>query len=65
MNSQRTLGGRYQLVSHIARGGMADVFEADDTLLNRKVAVKVLHSQFMTDAAFVTRFRKEAHQAAS
>ena len=44
---------------------MADVFEADDTLLNRKVAVKVLHSQFMTDAAFVTRFRKEAHQAAS
>jgi serine/threonine-protein kinase len=61
----RTLAGRYALVSHIARGGMADVYEAQDTLLNRKVAVKVLHSQFSSDEAFVKRFRREAQAAAN
>ncbi len=43
---------------------MADVFEADDILLGRRVAVKILHPQFASDGAFVARFRREAQQAA-
>lgn len=65
MQTERTLADRYELVSHIARGGMADVFEARDTLLGRRVAVKVLHSQFSSDEAFVKRFRREAQAAAN
>jgi serine/threonine-protein kinase len=60
-----SLTERYQLVSHIARGGMADVYEGRDGLLGRKVAVKVLHSQFSADEAFVKRFRREAQAAAN
>jgi serine/threonine protein kinase/beta-lactam-binding protein with PASTA domain len=44
---------------------MADVFEANDQMLNRKVAVKILHSQFSSDDTFVARFRKEAQAAAN
>jgi serine/threonine-protein kinase len=44
---------------------MADVFEAEDTLLNRAVAVKVLHANFASDKAFVSRFRREAQAAAN
>ena len=65
MESARTLADRYELLGHIARGGMADVFEARDTLLGRRVAVKVLHSQFSADEAFVKRFRREAQAAAN
>ncbi|MDH5373579.1 MAG: Stk1 family PASTA domain-containing Ser/Thr kinase, partial [Acidimicrobiia bacterium] len=65
MQIDRTLADRYELVSHIARGGMADVYEARDTLLGRRVAVKVLHSQFSSDEAFVKRFRREAQAAAN
>ncbi len=65
MDIQRTLASRYQLVAHLARGGMADVFEADDQLLNRRVAVKVLHAQYASDQAFVARFRREAQASAS
>jgi len=43
---------------------MADVFQAEDELLGRRVAVKILHPQFASDEAFVTRFRREAQQAA-
>jgi len=59
------LANRYELISHLARGGMADVFEARDTLLGRRVAVKMLHSQYATDEAFVRRFRREAQAAAN
>ena len=65
MEAPSVLTDRYQLTSHIARGGMADVFEGQDTLLNRKVAVKVLHSQYSSDEAFVKRFRREAQSAAN
>ena len=44
---------------------MADVWEAADQLLNRRVAVKMLHPQFARDEAFVKRFRKEAQNAAN
>ena len=44
---------------------MADVYEAEDTLLNRRVAVKVLHANFASDHAFVTRFKREAQAAAN
>ncbi len=59
------LTDRYHVTSHIARGGMADVYEGKDTLLNRTVAIKVLHSQYSADEAFVKRFRREAQAAAN
>lgn len=61
----RVLSDRYRIVKHLARGGMADVFEAEDTLLNRSVAVKMLHANFASDEAFVARFRREAQAAAN
>ncbi len=61
----RVLSDRYRILSHLARGGMADVYEAEDTLLNRRVAVKVLHANFASDHAFVTRFKREAQAAAN
>ncbi len=65
MQTPSELTERYHVTSHIARGGMADVYEGRDTLLNRKVAIKVLHSQFSSDEAFVKRFRREAQAAAN
>ena len=64
MDAQTALTDRYQITSHLARGGMADVYEGRDNLLNRKVAIKVLHSQYSADEAFVKRFRREAQAAA-
>src|SRR3954469_16862225 len=58
-------GGRYELHRRIARGGMADVFLARDSLLDRPVALKVLFPEFATDRAFVERFRREAQAAAN
>ncbi|HEX2420541.1 MAG TPA: Stk1 family PASTA domain-containing Ser/Thr kinase [Acidimicrobiia bacterium] len=65
MNFPHPLTDRYHLASHLARGGMADVYLGQDTLLGRKVAIKILHSQFSTDEAFVKRFRREAQAAAN
>ena len=58
------LGGRYRLGDMIGTGGMADVYEANDERLSRKVAVKILRSDLAKDPSFVTRFRKEALAAA-
>lgn len=60
----RTLGGRYRLASMIARGGMAEVWEAHDEVLSRPVAVKVLQAHLSTDGVFLERFRREAVTAA-
>lgn len=56
---------RYRLKEKIGSGGMADVYLADDLLLNREVAVKVLHQQYAADPSFIQRFRYEAQAAAN
>ena len=58
-------GGRYELFSRIARGGMSEVFLGRDQLLDRPVAVKVLFPEFANDSSFVERFRREAQAAAN
>jgi beta-lactam-binding protein with PASTA domain/predicted Ser/Thr protein kinase len=55
---------RYRVVGKIGSGGMADVWLAEDTHLQRKVALKVLHHRFAQDQEFVERFRREAEAAA-
>jgi serine/threonine-protein kinase len=65
METPTTLTDRYEATSHLARGGMADVYEGRDLLLNRRVAIKMLHSQYSADEAFVKRFRREAQAAAN
>src|SRR6266480_2839890 len=57
--------GRYELLRHIARGGMAEVFLAHDLLLDRPVALKVLFPELSVDPSFVERFRREAQAAAN
>jgi serine/threonine-protein kinase len=58
------IGGRYRLDRLIATGGMAQVWEATDETLTRKVAVKLLHPHLAADESFVARFRQEAVAAA-
>ena len=58
------LGGRYELISPIAAGGMAQVWQGRDQSLSRPVAIKILHSHLATDQAFITRFRREAMASA-
>ncbi|GIU92781.1 MAG: serine/threonine-protein kinase PknB [Acidimicrobiia bacterium] len=65
MDTPTSLTDRYRIVSHLARGGMADVYRGYDELLGRNVAIKVLHQQLSNDEAFVKRFRKEAQAAAN
>ncbi|MGA1592919.1 MAG: Stk1 family PASTA domain-containing Ser/Thr kinase, partial [Candidatus Nanopelagicales bacterium] len=65
MSETRKLANRYELGEPIGRGGMADVFEAFDTRLNRTVAIKILRSDLAHDPAFIARFRKEAQAAAA
>ena len=59
----KTLDNRYKLEKKIGSGGMADVYMATDLLLDRVVAVKVLHSSFAEDNDFIVRFRHEAQSA--
>ena len=61
---QRILARRYELQELIGGGGMADVYMAQDKLLDRAVAVKILHQQYANDAEFVEKFRREATAAA-
>jgi eukaryotic-like serine/threonine-protein kinase len=56
--------GRYRVLSRLGSGGMADVWLAEDTHLQRRVALKVLHRRFAQDHEFVERFRREAEAAA-
>jgi serine/threonine-protein kinase len=61
----RVLNGRYQLISVVGGGGMAQVYKSRDNILGRIVAIKVLREQYSTDAQFVARFRREAQAAAN
>jgi eukaryotic-like serine/threonine-protein kinase len=55
---------RYRVLRRIGSGGMADVWLAEDTHLQRQVALKVLHRRFLQDQQFVDRFQREAESAA-
>jgi eukaryotic-like serine/threonine-protein kinase len=59
------VGGRYVLRGEIGRGGMATVHRARDEVLDRDVAIKLLHAHLATDPAFLDRFRREARAAAA
>lgn len=63
--ADRTINGRYTLLREIGRGGMATIWEARDSQLGRRVAVKLLHPQFASDPEFIERFAREARSAAS
>jgi serine/threonine-protein kinase len=56
----RLVGGRYQITGLIASGGMGEVFQAHDRVLDRTVALKILHAGLGSDQDFIERFRKEA-----
>ena len=60
----RLIDGRYQVRSRIARGGMATVYLATDLRLERRVALKVMHSHLADDANFKSRFVQEARSTA-
>ncbi|MCF0104620.1 MAG: serine/threonine protein kinase, partial [Eggerthellaceae bacterium] len=61
----QVLGGRYKITELIGSGGMAQVFRAQDTVLGRIVAVKLMLPQFATDEEFKSRFRQEASAIAN
>lgn len=65
MNEGTVLNNRYQLLERLGRGGMSDVFRARDLMLERYVAIKVLHEQYSNDDSFQKRFRQEARAAAN
>ncbi len=58
------LQNRYEIISCIGSGGMADVYKAKDHKLNRLVAIKMLKEEYRADGAFVSKFRVEAQAAA-
>ena len=62
---RRVLAGRYVLRGLLGSGGMADVELAHDEVLDRQVAVKILHARYSDDPSFIERFRREARIAAS
>ena len=59
------LNNRYQLLEKIGSGGMAAVYKAQDLVLGRVVAVKLLHAGLIGDPLFLEKFRKEAHSVAN
>lgn len=65
VSDSRIYSNRYQVTHLIARGGMAMVYRAQDLLLNRPVALKILYPELSADPLFVERFRREAQAAAN
>ena len=64
LNKGTVLTGRYEIIERIGTGGMADVYRAMDSKLNRFVAIKVLKREYREDEQFVTKFRQEARSVA-
>ncbi len=60
----KILGNRYEIIEKVGNGGMATVYKAEDKVLKRNVAVKVLKDEFTTDEEFIKRFEIEAQSAA-
>ena len=60
----KILGNRYEIIEKVGNGGMATVYRAEDKVLKRNVAVKVLKDEFTTDEEFIKRFEIEAQSAA-
>jgi eukaryotic-like serine/threonine-protein kinase len=60
VNTGQVVAGRYELEELLGRGGMSSVFRAHDRVLERKVALKILHERFSGDPTYVERFRREA-----
>ena len=58
------IAGRYELLELIGKGGMSSVYKAHDRLLDRQIAVKILHPHFTEDEEYVERFRREARSVA-
>jgi hypothetical protein len=58
------IGGRYEIEELVGTGGMSSVYRARDTVLERWVALKVLHEHFSVDPEYVERFRREARAIA-
>ncbi len=65
MSRKNVIANRYEIISYIGKGGMADVFLAVDLILNRQVAIKILHSDLSNDSTNILRFEREAQAAAS
>src|SRR5579884_1028943 len=65
IDPETLIDSRYRVISRLGSGGMADVYLAEDRLLGRQVALKVLHRHFAEDSEFVERFRREASSAAA
>jgi eukaryotic-like serine/threonine-protein kinase len=63
-SSGLTFGGRYQLSSRVAIGGMGEVWQATDLVIGRTVAIKILKDEYLGDPGFLERFRAEARHAA-
>lgn len=61
--ANNVIANRYEVFQHIGQGGMADVFLAMDTILNRQVAIKILRSELCADPVAVVRFEREAQAA--
>ena len=59
-----TIAGRYEIEELVGHGGMSSVYKARDALLERHVALKILHEQYSTDDDFVERFKREARSVA-
>jgi serine/threonine-protein kinase len=64
VNEGTVVDNRYRVLRRLGSGGMADVWLAEDTHLQRQVALKVLHPRFLQDQEFVGRFQREAEHAA-
>ncbi len=65
MDTKKLFKERYQIIDILGRGGMAEVFLADDTILKRKVAIKVIKAQYAKDEIFREQFLQEARSAGS